>query len=61
MEDVGARPGRPSERVHMLARLVAAVSAAVLVVLLAPGPIAQLDHHACTKATSGVEHHHCKK
>ncbi|HZQ75811.1 MAG TPA: hypothetical protein VFE55_00675 [Acidimicrobiia bacterium] len=45
----------------MLARLVAAVSAAVLVVLLAPGPIAQLDHHACTKATSGVEHHHCKK
>jgi hypothetical protein len=44
----------------MLARLVAAVSAAVLVVLLVPGPVAQLDHHSCTKATSGLEHH-CKK
>ena len=43
----------------MLSRLVAAISAAVLVVLLAPGPVAHLDHH-CAKATSGVEHH-CKK
>ena len=43
----------------MLSRLVAAISAAVLVVLLAPGPVAHLDH-TCPKATSGIEHH-CKK
>jgi hypothetical protein len=43
----------------MLSRLVAAISAAVLVVLLAPGQAAHLEHH-CNKATSGIEHH-CKK
>jgi hypothetical protein len=40
----------------MLARLVAAVSAAVLLVLVAPGPVAHL-HDSCPHATSPIENH----